>query len=76
MFICLVLLILVVLHYKGDIITSLRSRLDIVSDETDGDSTLDVEIEASNVMSNVPTPHLTLHELRSMFFSCIFPSYI
>lgn len=49
---------------KGDIITSLRSRLDIVCDETDGDPTLDVGIEATNVMSNVPTPHLNLQELR------------
>ncbi|KAJ7958880.1 protein odr-4-like [Quillaja saponaria] len=52
---------------KGDIITSLRSRLDIICDEIDGDSDASIVVgkEGSNEIStDKPVSQLVLHLLR------------
>lgn len=54
-------------YAKGDIITGLRSRLDIISDEAEGQAALaaNSNIEASeDASAGKPIHQLVIHELR------------
>uniref|UniRef100_A0A0R0KEF7 Protein odr-4 homolog n=1 Tax=Glycine max TaxID=3847 RepID=A0A0R0KEF7_SOYBN len=64
---------------KGDIITSLQSRLDIICDEVDVDSgnNHDVGSQVSNEISaEKPVPQLVLHLLRLSRYIYILPEFL